>query len=171
MIPIDWQLLSNALNYYGSLGYRYVEVPWIVPDQISRMTFDAEGLNCQLGTLIGSAEQGFLAMPEVMDEWLVACSPCFRNEPVIDDLHHHWFMKVELYRSGNHLEEMLQHAFSFFEKRLDCHIITTNEGYDIMVDDIEIGSYGYRTTSARDWTYGTGLALPRFSIAKDRSEQ
>jgi hypothetical protein len=35
--------------------------------------------------------------------------------------------------------------------------------YDIMLDGIEIGSYGHRTCLFCNWIYGTGLAEPRFS--------
>lgn len=167
MTPIDWALIPEAISYYQDLGYRYTEVPWIVPDQIARQTFDGDGLMCQAGTLVGSAEQGFLAMPLALDAKLVSCSPCFRNEPVVDELHQTWFMKVELYWGGSHVFECLMDAQKFHEEFFECEALKTSEGYDLIASDIEIGSYGQRTVAGRTWTYGTGLALPRFSIAEN----
>jgi hypothetical protein len=46
-------------------------------------------------------------------------------------------------------------------KRID--VMSTDEGADLMIDGIEIGSYGIRTYNAITWVYGTGLAEPRFS--------
>lgn len=62
---LDWRLLANAVAYYTTLGYAYVEVPWAVPPEILAVTmpsgcrpFVAPGL----GGLVGSAEQSFIAM-------------------------------------------------------------------------------------------------------------
>jgi hypothetical protein len=166
MTPIDWSLIADAIFYYEALGYEYCEVPWLVPDNIARMTYDAESLQCQAGTLIGSAEQGFLALPS-REGKMVSCSPCFRKEPVIDRLHQSWFMKVELYQEGSHVEELVRDAFNFFQKWVDCTLYETPEGIDIVASGIEIGSYGEHHEGNRHWTYGTGLALPRFSIAQE----
>lgn len=167
---MDWMLLAHAIEFYKSLGYRYVDVPWIVPDATARMTFDGEGLACQAGTLIGSAEQGFLAIDIAPGDRLVSCSPCFRNEPVIDELHHLWFMKVELYIEGSHLDEVVDHALQFFKQHLDAYQVLCSHGWDIEAEGIELGSYGVRYVNDRIWTYGTGLALPRLTIAMEKSK-
>lgn len=163
---MNWMLLADATEFYTRHGYQYIEVPWIVDDTIARQTFDGEGLMCQLGTLIGSAEQGFLAL-DMPEGKYVSCSPCFRNEPVIDRLHQAAFMKVELYMNGSHTDEILHDALDFSNMYLDATAQRTAEGWDIMAGDIEIGSYGERRVGDRHWTYGTGLALPRFSLAME----
>lgn len=166
----DWLMLTEALQYYQQRGYRYVDVPWIVPDEIARMTFDGEGLACQAGTLIGSAEQGFLALDVAKGDKLMSASPCFRNEPVVDELHRLWFMKVELYLEGSRVQEVLADALKYAQMYLDAEVVSTAEGFDIMASGIEIGSYGERSVSNRRWTYGTGIALPRFTMAMDQQE-
>jgi hypothetical protein len=203
LTPIDYKMLGDILNNYRDVGYTYVETPWVVPREVSEMTYRGDVLSCQLGDLVGSAEQGFLALPEIKDTKLVSCGPCFRNEPVIDALHQSWFMKVELYQSGDHLEEMVHDAeqqiwklvWTYLNRidsrrvkeamaggpkwpapdRIDprdmvAHVFkrkVTPDGIDLMLNGIEIGSYGVRTVGKRTWTYGTGLALPRFTVALD----
>ncbi len=178
---IDWSLISEAITFYGTVGYTYVDTPWVVPNEVSRITFPGDAISCQFGDLVGSAEQGFLARPVEAGAKLVSCSPCFRNEPVINDLYERWFMKVELYREGHHLNEVLRDAQVFLDGASrthsiktwgahhgtwsPCEVIETSEGYDLNLNGIEVGSYGVRTHEGREWTYGTGIALPRFTVA------
>lgn len=166
---IDWQLLSRAISFYEGLGYTYVEVPWAVSRDIAQKTFPGDPVHCDFGALVGSAEQGFLTLPDRPGAKLVSCSPCFRNEPVLNHLYQRWFMKVELYREGSHLDAVVAAAFAFHDEiARDPILIDTPEGRDIMVNGIEVGSYGVRTVGDRTWTYGTGLALPRFTVAFQR---
>jgi hypothetical protein len=98
-------------------------------------------------------------------------------------------MKVELYQSGDHLEELITDAEYLMHNhvRRDVRLKTTlfdfeaehdfaskllvreatPEGIDLVLNGIEVGSYGVRTVGNRTWTYGTGLALPRFTVAID----
>ena len=159
------------------MGYTYVETPWVVPREVSEITYQGDALSCQLGDLVGSAEQGFLALPEIKDAKLVSCGPCFRNEPVIDAAHQSWFMKIELYQSGDHFDEIIFDANSVMREAFirlmtpynarGLTQVATPEGADLMLNGIEVGSYGVRTVGNRTWTYGTGLALPRFMVAID----
>lgn len=168
---IEWGLLGSAIRFYETKrGYNYVEVPWMVAPEIARQTFPGEPLWCGDEALIGSAEQGFLALEIEPGAKLVACSPCFRNEPTVDELHRRWFMKVELYREGHHLDAVLDDALAFFDVD-EPEILGTADGVDLLINGVEIGSYGERTVGGRQWTYGTGLALPRYHVAiasKDR---
>lgn len=164
---INWIQLGVAVEHYESLGYQHVDVPWAVPNKVARMTFPGKPLNCHLGALIGSAEQGFLAMEIEEGAKLVSCSPCFRTEPVHNVLYQPWFMKVELYREGHHVEAVLDDAMTIHDSD-DTRVIETSEGFDILINDIEVGSYGVREVNGRKWTYGTGLALPRFNVALAR---
>lgn len=196
MTPIDYHMLGDIVHAYKGIGYHYIETPWVVPREVSQITYQGDALSCQLGDLVGSAEQGFLALPEIKETKLVSCGPCFRNEPVIDALHQSWFMKVELYQSGFHLDEMIHDAEQLLWKRIHSYTNTldtnrfntrtvpyyridaddlaslfireeTPEGFDLLLNNIEIGSYGVRHVGERVWTYGTGLALPRFTLALD----
>ena len=49
-------------------------------------------------------------------------------------------------------------------------IVKTEEGLDIELNGIEIGSYGYRSYKDFHWIYGTALAEPRFSLAAGFAE-
>jgi len=184
-VEINWKLIGDAVEFYKDHGFEYVEVPWIVARDIAEITIP-EGLNydCVMvakdhGVLVGSAEQSFLQL-QFMDSHLslnkpgrfVSCSPCFRNEPVIDKWHRQTFMKVELYVTlpDHHeaCEEIIGLAMKFFDGHIaddvaDLRRIMTPLGYDIELNGIEIGSYGMRKFGNHAWVYGTGLAEPRFS--------
>ena len=97
-----------------------------------------------------------------------AITPCFRDEPVLDEIHKYWFMKVELIDTLNcDAEALLRDALSFFSRYLPCAIENFEDGSQDIVsqpDSIELGSYGVRTRqSVGSWAYGTGLAEPRMS--------
>jgi seryl-tRNA synthetase len=176
---IRWDLISRAIHIYQEYGYTYVEVPWIVSDEAVRVTLPPgrEGLRCEDGPLIGSAEQAFLQL--MLDGTLapgryVAASPCFRADDP-DDLHFRYFFKVELIEFatspieswGEAVQRMADDAL-FFLRSLQgatkARIVPTAQGLDIELRGIELGSYGYRSHKGLHWIYGTGLAEPRFTI-------
>lgn len=175
---IDWTLLSNALSFYQGHGYRQVEVPWIVDPAILNLTCP-EAWRIMfvpgLGGLVGSAEQSFLALDaagRLGQGAFVALTPCFRNEPVVDRLHQKCFMKVELYRNDDTgpeaLEAMIRLAQGFFLLHTEDEVerVATEDGFDLNLNGIEIGSYGIREAGGLRWVYGTGIAEPRFSTAR-----
>ena len=178
---IDWNLISQAIAFYKARGYTYVEVPWIVSEEALRVTLPAgkEGLRTAQGALVGSAEQGFIQM--MMDGQLplgryVTASPCFRDD-TIDALHQQDFFKVELidrfsivrYSVDDARTRLIGDASDFFfnfESIPRLKLPKTEAGFDIELNGIEIGSYGFRQYKGFFWIYGTGLAEPRFSIAR-----
>lgn len=168
MTPIDWQLLANAESYYKSLGYKPVDVPWIVSKSVSEMTFNGRGIICDLGNLVGSGEQGFLVnnYPSGLYQTI---TPCFREETNISDSVRSYFIKLELYSEDIYpnYKLLLNDAFSYLSNIVECRIIKTTEGHDIVSGELELGSYGARSMEDRHWVYGTGVALPRISIAKN----
>ncbi len=163
---IDWALLGQAVSFYKNQGFQYVEAPWCVEPHVSQITFGGELITCQYGVLVGSAEQSLLSMPDLPSVPLVAVTPCFRSDPP-DALHQPYFMKVELYQEGNNLDFILASAeyFHTVSSTVKPMIEETHEGFDITINGIEVGSYGVRTHNDRTWSYGTGLALPRFTTA------
>lgn len=169
MTPIDWQMLARGQTFYEERGYRNVDVPWVVQPEVAAMTFPDEGLTCQLGSLVGSGEQGFLASKRVVGAKLMTITPCFRDEPKISDTNRYWFMKLELYREsfdGDYSDFVSDALDLFDELGIGAETIETNEGHDIVdAHGMELGSYGFREVDGRSWAYGTGLALPRASIA------
>lgn len=169
---IDWRLLGAAVSYYQVLGYQYVEVPYVVPEEIIRLTlppqYDADAVP-GLGCLVGSAEQSLLSM-DLPDGTYMAVSPCFRPEPVLNELYQRHFMKVELFQLGDVMNpmRMLLDAQGFMNQFVVTEVVRTAEGKDLTVDGIEVGSYGFRNARGLSWACGTGLALPRFSVARQK---
>ncbi len=182
-LSIDARLLADAQSYFASYGYVDTPTPWLVGETAYRATLppDHEGLEWQSpvgGYHVGSAEQGFMqliadGMP--IPKRAQSTSPCYRGEPAYDELHWPYFYKLELYNadvSDASLAEMITCARGLFTQLgIPTRIIQTGErAYDIetATTHFELGSYGVRTFQGREWLYGTGLALPRATIAKER---
>lgn len=184
MPRIDYGVLGEAFDLYVAWGYAPAEVPWAVSEQSVAITCPRPQYTARvagLGSLIGSAEQAFLHLDHTGNLGkgrFVAVTPCFRLGDITDDLHFPCFMKIELYSNigdASAWEAMLDDAE-------ECARILgaphqhlarerTEDGWDLTLAGIEIGSFGHRTHDplGLDWCYGTGLALPRFTQALDRA--
>ena len=142
-----------------------------------------------LGYLVGSAEQGFvqLMLNNLLkpSELYVSAGPCFRNESNLDDLHLQSFFKIELMAYfGDNIQD--RHATEGATQKMvdiayrcisslpgltsEIKIVKTEQGIDLELNGIEIGSYGHRTFRNHNWIYGTGLAEPRFSLANKHKQ-
>ena len=157
---IDYNVLTSAIDFYHNKGFRYIETPWFVEKRISAITappntsFDTYDFS-----FVGSAEQGFLQIYDNLDDDLyMSAGPCFRRE--VDETHYPQFFKLELFSKQS--IDLAPIARDF----LGGNMVETDEGKDIYLNDIEIGSYGTRTHKDMSWSYGTGVALPRYSQAK-----
>lgn len=164
MVPealIDYVRISDAMKHYRGLGYRLIATPWLVDKRTLAVTFNGDRESTEMGYLVGSAEQGFI---ELMFKGLppgkyVSAGPCFRFE----DKDKLYFFKVELIHYGSKdYESILQDARRF----LGGQVVDTDLGKDLMLNGLEIGSYGTRTYCEHTWAYGTGVAEPRYSMAK-----
>lgn len=176
-VSINWKLISDSLEYYKTKGYKYIEVPWIVSDEAVKKTFLGNSVKSRHGEVVGSAEQSFIQLMlegKLQYGKYVAASPCFRDELVYDDIHFPYFFKVELISinpqsSKSDMYECIDHAQEFFalncDKRDIVILVKTEDGIDLNLNSIEIGSYGIRNSQGFEWVYGTGLAEPRFSQA------
>jgi len=190
---VDWARLGRAVEYYKGHGFTYVEVPWAVSRTAIEVTCpnpQNAGEVMDLGCLVGSAEQSFIALMQLgalPPGKYVACTPCFRLGDTYDDLHAPYFMKVELIETAEEgidlgsadVHKMVDLATSFMNRDLGRNAlganvphavskVVTREGWDLEIDGIEVGSYGLRTHENLAWVYGTGLAEPRFSAAAKR---
>lgn len=185
MAVVNWRLMSEAITFYTREGqFALVEVPWAISKSDVMATCPDESQVIEatgLGSLVGSAEQSFVALARkgLTPGRYMALTPCFRKEPVQDELHLPYFMKLELFDNSNHERmpflEMTYLAERFFieigeapEEHLK--IAKTEIGTDLVLDDIELGSYGSREFQDLEWNYGTGLAEPRFSTAMSMIE-
>lgn len=188
---IDYGKLAHALQFYQDLGYEYIEVPWIVPQEIVEITRPQDAVTTKvvvgedekLGSFVSSAEQSFMYLMSqdklTKGKPYVTVSPCFRHGDTVSPYHFSTFMKVELFKwvkweDRDAYEEMVEDALSFMSSY--CSILETHENCDTYVTDIEtanhcieLGSYFFRKEEISGqeycWVYGTGIAEPRLSQA------
>jgi hypothetical protein len=171
--------IAEAISFYEMHEFKYIDVPWMVDESTLEITMPPQGkiIKCDLGNLVGSAEQSFLQLAlwrELKPGKYVSCTPCFRNDAV-DEIHRNCFTKVELFINDKNLinhEQIISVVYAaqeFFKiQGVDCDLEETDDGYDLIstTDKIELGSYGVREfDDIGSWIYGTGLAEPRFSVA------
>lgn len=128
--------------------------------------------------MIASGEQSFIEMmikDTIKPGKYQTITPCFREESEYSDKTRPWFMKLELCQIlqnqsdiEKNISSMITEVSKFLNDNLgDIYLTHTNIGCDLYYDDIELGSYGYRQAGQYHYIYGTGLAEPRFSIAKE----
>lgn len=189
---IDYGLLQQASDYYSDLGYERIESPWLVTKEISDITRPPDTSTyivqkdneTKSKVFVASGEQSFLYLinkgflPKKGKFHTV--TPCMRNDS-FDGTHTKYFIKLELIKYDTtktmidnvqkKILKMTDDAVKFFsqhsnQKPIDIVEIKETDifsSYDVMMNDVEIGSYGYRECLFCNWIYGTGLAEPRFS--------
>jgi hypothetical protein len=186
--PINWKLLDIASDFYKGLGYYYAEVPWMVSEEVANYTlpprvspFRTNAANNPI--LIGSAEQGFVSLLKddlLADGKYYSISPCFRPEngqQLVPGYRQTEFMKLELFSTNpGDVPEMVANKLAFIKDKWRDYYgrvktIATEAGFDIHINDIEVGSFGHRKIRTERgilrFAYGTGLALPRFDHARN----
>lgn len=167
--------LREAARFYRLLGFKEVEVPWMVPERhcIATMPPGSRLANVNSDpdlSLVGSAEQGLLAVRFTLKEGIhMAFSPCFRLGDDDGGLHRETFLKIELGSSNvADWKRMMDAARTFFANMTDGGDVVDRQvgetQWDLEINGIEVGSYGFRPELC--WAYGTGLAEPRFTMAR-----
>lgn len=189
---INYQNLHESTIFYEKLGFKRIESPWTVTQDVSKITKPKGKIDWEIKhnnkVLVASAEQsflylylkGFLPMGRFQ-----SITPCFRYE-TFDRLHTKYFMKNELIVTNDVSEKMLMSvikcAQEFFCRILnvpyspvDCQVeIVITEAFenkdlksaDLVYKGIELGSYGIRSCEYLTWIYGTGCAEPRLSFCQ-----
>lgn len=171
---INYRRFVEALDHYENLGYKYTDVDWTVYPDISAHTkpVSHKDFFIEDQVLVASAEQSFLhkiELNELPKGRYCAITPCFRDD-IEDSLHAKYFMKLELIETENVngviLHSMVNDAFNFFKKYINCKILKNEDGsidiVGIVKDkEFELGSYGIRTFQDTAYCYGTGLSEPR----------
>jgi len=186
---INYGLIDLASHYYDSHKFKRIESPWLVTQEISDIT-KAPGLSSYIvrkdietkeKTFVASGEQSFLYLinkgflPDSGSFHTI--TPCMRND-TFDLTHTKYFVKLELidFDTRNKIDAdvevnlMIHTALGFFKKHVESSRLSVEKvlntefpAWDILLDGVEIGSYGYRECLFCNWIYGTGLAEPRFS--------
>lgn len=174
---MNTRLLLCAMEFYISKGYVPTTVPFIVSQEAIASTKPEHAEfypHDEYMFYVGSAEQSFVEMMincDIGPGEYFAVTPCYRDEPYLDDYHLDVFLKLELIVVGRQVElAVLDHAVQFFRRYVGSkdalEVVKTDEGFDVMLNGVEIGSYGSREINGIVYTYGTGLAEPRFSTAR-----
>lgn len=182
---IDIKLIYNAISHYKNIGFKMISVPSCVDLESTLHSIPLEkreyikpiARNKLCGSYyVGSAEQSFIYLysKNLIDEgYYMAITPCVRDE-IEDELHLGLFLKIELILIGEeNIDKMLNFSYSFFKKLSDnLKIVDSGNKLfekDIMINDIEVGSYGIgQMLDGKVYTYGTGIAEPRLSLALSR---
>lgn len=171
---INYSYIAQTIINYQSMGFKYVEVPWYVTEDVLNITKPSFSnvdyyLQANDKYLLASGEQGFLylIMKGVIPSGkYVTCTPCYRFERQ-DFLHRKVFMKVEAINFVNLLDndinkllnvddvdQMVQTAILNFNNIVtsDYRVVpqSTRSSVDIInpidieLNSVEIGSYGLR---------------------------
>lgn len=163
MRDIDYKLFSDAQLFYSNLGYNNITVPWKIPADI------CEKVSGHRQEMIGSAEQSLYwlrSLNKLRDgRKYQAITPCFRYEDREDALHKKEFIKLELIKFNperRFLDTLIGDAVKFFSQFEKIEIIDTDIGKDILINNIEVGSYYEKEVAGIRYVCGTGIALPRF---------
>lgn len=172
---IDYKLINDSIEYYENIGFKRIETPWLVTEAVDSITRpkDVEPFIVQAKkkNLIASGEQAFLYLylkGYLPKGTFQTVTPCFRNDS-FDFTHTKYFIKNELIKTDKvdkySLEKIVSDAEYFFNSVLPIktHVLKTDYGFDIMLDDFELGSYGIRECDFLTWIYGTACAEPRTS--------
>lgn len=154
---INWNLISYSIETYKAFGYRYVDVPWIVPNAVHRLVSDGPL------SLPQTSEAGFtkLVFDGLTDGKYVTCTPVFSPDRI----------SVQLYRTDQTdaavLYDMIEDALNVFgiHSRSKVTRKITSDGISLMMGDHVIGRYGVRKIGHFSLVYGTGLDEPDFSQA------
>ena len=174
---IDYRKIADAQEFYTEYGFEEIAVPWIInfPAYSATRPPDRPEFYTLGGYLNASGEQSFieLMLNGVKLKKNMCVTACFRDELVIDELRHKYFVKLELIDTAANtagLVRMVELCRSFFERYIATYVVETGESdgektYDIVdsKNKIELGSYGIRHFRHLSWVYGTGVALPRLS--------
>lgn len=181
---LDYDLIQNALDYYESLQYKYIETNWLISkeaDDFTRPFIATPAIINNDRHFIGSAEQSFIDKilnKQLSDEESIyySVSPCLRLGDTETDYHTEEFLKVELSALAsteaaaiNLMNKFKNDAKKYFSEISNEYIhehVITHMNTDLEINGIEVGSYGYRELyDKKDGyfiVYGTGLAVPRF---------
>lgn len=184
--PISLEVLMNAQAWWSRF-FTNKTVPALVDPDVMDYTCPPGVIDTRLygkysSTVVASAEQSFLQLDkdgELEDGDWMALTPCYRDEPVFDDVHLPVFLKLELIRivddanfftrtEAMYLAHKMQKFFMEYYG-MPTTLLETEIGWDVMYEDLELGSFGVRRSmTGRSYIYGTGLAEPRASIAISR---
>ena len=168
---IDYQAIASSIEFYQACGFQYIEVPWMVgkPAYYETKPEGVREFSTLDGFLVASGEQSFMQMlsdGSLSKGAFVCCTPCFRDE-IEDEIHKRFFLKVELISVDcrDYKRLLVAAETNFIRLGAKPEVVHTTVGEDLFLNGVEVGSYGIRESSFGVFSYGTGIAEPRFSDA------
>lgn len=172
MYNIDLDLLIAALNFYTLRGYRPLSAPLLVDSDIVGLTLPSDRSSKEhLGLhYVGSAEQSFYQLMKdgfTPEGSYIMITPCHRDEEV-DETHLEVFLKLELVSVSKTPLNILKDAWDFYSElgeKVECVSNGEFGSCDLEIGGVEVGSFGHRFYGDYYVSYGTGLALPRYTQA------
>lgn len=182
--PSSFGMFDMAIEHFEEYGYQLIEVPWKVSKKALKITCP---VNQKVNTsgFVASGEQSFLELilQGVLPNGKYQClTPCYRPNDKFDKWHFTQFYKLELIEYfgestswdvadifstmrcvSNFIKNFTEIEPLFVSVEDEPRICETIMPTDIMLNEIEYGSYGLRRHDGIGcWLYATGLALPRF---------
>jgi len=191
---MNFDIINHSIYFYKNEGFKYVEVPWLIDEEVSNYTIppNKQNFNIKDQVLVASGEQSFLQL--MKDNNLsygkyVTMTPCFRDDE-LDEIHQRYFLKTELFVHDT-LDNLMNMFFSiidickrFFSQYINVELIPINDpqplnvsinnniSYDITdMNGIELGSYGIKILHGLSWIYATGCAEPRLSYVINKNKK
>lgn len=182
MNNIGSKALLKCINYLTDKGYEMIDVPFYVDKDVSSFTrpeFKKDyhhGNDTSHNVYVASGEQSFLQL--IKDGILtsgkyITLTPCVRDEYLseLSDIKLKVFMKLELISLTDSLDkakvllnQILFDMINFYTDYFNITILPIDDtSIDLVVNDIELASYGIRNYNGQYYVYGTGIALPRFN--------
>lgn len=175
MFNIDIGLINFAYMYYLMRGYKPLSAPMLVDEDIVNLTLPVgkTGKKHLDKFYVGSAEQSFY---QLLKEGLepvgsyMMITPCQRDE-VPSEKNLEIFLKLELVSVNKTAQNIARDAYDFFTSlgsEVETVIVDEFGALDLEIGGVEVGSYGSRFFDDKLISYGTGLALPRFSQVRHK---
>lgn len=180
---INYGIIDDSIEFYTEHGFVRIESPWTISSAISNIT-KPPGCNDftiaeKNKVLVASGEQSFLALYNkgfLPKGKFQTVTPCFRDE-TFTPLNTKYFIKNELIKTDkvdeSELQSLITTAQQFFARWIGettVVVVPTKEGisYDILYNNVELGSYGIRKCDFLTWIYGTGVAEPRLTMTMQK---
>lgn len=170
---INFSLLEHFKNLYSEI-FTPIELPYIIEEKYVEVTLPPGHNHLRhKGDLVyvGSAEQSFikyLSEGKLPKNNYQAITICSRDEKILNTRSLLNFVKLELFSKTISPIEMTKLVFKIYknyDNRNYSIIETSHNCFDINCENVEVCSFGERFNpySNSSFTFGTGLALPRFT--------
>lgn len=175
---IDYNKIADSIRHFEGSNFVRIESPWTITKKVAQITAPEDATYWSISeknkVLVASGEQSFLYLylkgflPKGRFQ---SVTPCFRDEP-FDKIHTKYFIKNELIdtedTSPDNLHQIIEDVEYFLHRYTDknnVEVVPNDDGWDINVNGIEVGSYGIRSCEYLKWIYATGCAEPRLTYA------